>query len=51
MESLQMLKFSIKHGYSLSFTEGEGPTNVKEELENLAQDTPEDLTSYVASLQ
>jgi hypothetical protein len=53
MEMLQILKFSIRNGRSLSFTVGMDWAEELEELELIAEQqihNPEDVTSYIRSI-
>ncbi|EKM53140.1 uncharacterized protein PHACADRAFT_99044, partial [Phanerochaete carnosa HHB-10118-sp] len=51
MEALQILKFRFKQSHSLSFTHG---LDIEEKLKNLeshAEESPEEISSYLASLK
>ena len=53
MEALQMLKFSLKSGWQLNFTEGTGWQAELEYLERFMADQtciPTDMTAYLSSL-
>lgn len=53
MEALQLLKFSIRQGRGLNFTNGLDWADELQELESLAdlhQGTPEDIPSFINSL-
>ena len=53
MESLQMLKFSIRNGPSLNFMVGTSREEEIKELEGRAKESaqlPEDITSYLSHL-
>ena len=53
MEALQLLKYSVKHGRSLSFTAGCSWREEEEELERLMridEDAPENLKAFQESL-
>ena len=53
MEALQLLKYSVKHRYSLSFTAGCSWREEEEELERLMmidEDVPENLKAFQESL-
>jgi hypothetical protein len=53
MEALQILKFSVRQGRGLNFTEGWGWDDELRALEDLMderQRIPEDITSFIATL-
>ena len=53
MEILQILKFSIRNGWSLNFTQGLDWADEWDELEfsaELQNRNPEDITSYIRSI-
>ena len=53
MEALQLLKYSVKHGRSLSFTAGYSCREEEKELERLMmidEDAPENLKAFQESL-
>ncbi|KAF8954101.1 hypothetical protein BDZ97DRAFT_1677747 [Flammula alnicola] len=53
MEALQMLKFSLKKGRQLNFTEGTGRQAELEYMEKLMTEQtriPTDMTAYLSSL-
>lgn len=53
MEALQLLKYSVKHGRSISFTIGSSWQEEEEELEKLMAidgDAPENLKAFQESL-
>lgn len=53
MEALQILKYSVKRGRGLNFTEGMGQEEELKELETLMLEErriPEDISSFVDSL-
>ncbi|EKM60179.1 uncharacterized protein PHACADRAFT_189306 [Phanerochaete carnosa HHB-10118-sp] len=51
MEALQILKFRFKQGHSLSFTHGLDIGEELKDLESCAKESPEEISSYLASLK
>ncbi|EKM56582.1 uncharacterized protein PHACADRAFT_92918, partial [Phanerochaete carnosa HHB-10118-sp] len=51
MEALQILKFRFKQGHSLSFTHGLDIGEELKDLESRAEESPEEISSYLASLK
>ncbi|KAG1746323.1 hypothetical protein EDB19DRAFT_1631662 [Suillus lakei] len=53
MEALQILKFSIRHGRGLNFSEGTDRATVLQEMEMSTSDAtsiPEDIAAFIDSL-
>jgi len=51
MEAFQILKFSVRNGRTLSFTEGLNYAEEIGEMELSDDELPEDIHSYVQSMQ